>query len=152
MTAPIIDGMAGRVSSPVLIGRSNELERLHEALRLARDGRSSATLIAGEAGVGKTRLVTELAELASREGCAVLAGGCIDLGEGAMPYAPVVEALRGLIRRADPDELEAFPRPGPLRAGAADARPGSGDRGDRIGSQRRLGPGTAVRAAARRPR
>jgi ATP/maltotriose-dependent transcriptional regulator MalT len=99
--------MAVRVSSPVLIGRSDELERLRAALQLAHDGRSSATLVAGEAGVGKTRLVAELAERARTEGAVVLQGGCILLGDGALPFAPVVEALRGFVRRAHPDELDA---------------------------------------------
>ncbi len=108
MPALIIDGMAGRVSSPVLIGRSNELDHLRAALQLAQGGRSSATLIAGEAGVGKTRLVAEFAELAQSDGAVVLLGGCIDLGEGALPYAPVVEALRGLVRRSDVADLEGI--------------------------------------------
>src|ERR671931_1840285 len=104
MVELIIDGMAVRVASPILIGRSVELGRLRAALDLARAGRSSATLIAGEAGVGKTRLVTEFTEIAGRDGAVVLLGGCIDLGDGALPYAPVVEALRRLVRR-DGDEL-----------------------------------------------
>jgi DNA-binding CsgD family transcriptional regulator/tetratricopeptide (TPR) repeat protein len=106
MIGLIIDGVAVRVSSPVLIGRSSELERLRAALQLAVEGRSSATLIAGEAGVGKTRLTAELSGLAQDHGATVLLGGCIVLGEGALPYAPVVEALRSLVRRTDPDELE----------------------------------------------
>src|SRR5919197_2693528 len=107
MVELIIDGMAVRVASPILIGRSVELGRLRAELELARAGRSRATLIAGEAGVGKTRLVTEFTEIAADEGALVLLGGCIDLGDGALPYAPVVEALRRLIRRADGDELAA---------------------------------------------
>ena len=106
-TWPIIDGMAARVSSPVLIGRSSELDRLRAALGAAQRGHSRAVVIAGEAGVGKTRLVSELADLARTDGLLVLAGGCIDLGEGSLPYAPVIEALRGYVRRADPDELDA---------------------------------------------
>jgi DNA-binding CsgD family transcriptional regulator/tetratricopeptide (TPR) repeat protein len=104
--------MSVRVSSPVLIGRSTELARLRDALRLTSTGRSSATVVAGEAGVGKTRLLAAFTELAEAEGAVVLAGGCIDLGEGAMPYAPVAEALRGLVRRADPEQLEAVFGPG----------------------------------------
>ena len=37
----------------------------------------------------------------------MLSGGCIDLGEGSLPYAPVIEAFRGFVRRASPDELDA---------------------------------------------
>ena len=109
---PIIEAMAVRVSSPVLIGRSEESARLHAALEHARHGHSSATVIAGEAGVGKTRLVSDFALDAQLDGVVVMLGGCIDLGEGGLPYAPVVEALRGLARRADPDELESLLGPG----------------------------------------
>ena len=108
MTGLIIEGMASRVSSPFLIGRSIEVDRLRAALQLARERRSSATLVAGEAGVGKTRLVTEFADLARADGAEVLLGGCIVLGDGALPYAPVVEALRGLVRRVPADELDAL--------------------------------------------
>ena len=108
MTGLIIEGMASRVSSPFLIGRSIEVDRLRAALQLARERRSSATLVAGEAGVGKTRLVTEFADLARDDGAVVLLGGCIVLGDGALPYAPVVEALRGLVRRVPADELDAL--------------------------------------------
>ncbi len=104
----IIEGMATRVSSPVLIGRSVEFERLRAALRGAREGRSSAIVVAGEAGVGKTRLVSEFADFADRDGAVVLSGGCIVLGDGSLPYAPVVEALRGLVRRLSPEELDAI--------------------------------------------
>ena len=107
MAGAIIGGMATRVSSPVLIGRVDELGRLGAALRRAVDGQSSAILVAGEAGVGKTRLVSELAELARAEGAEVLQGGCILLGEGALPYAPVVEALRGLVRRTPATEIDS---------------------------------------------
>ena len=106
MTGVIIDPMAVRVSSPVLIGRSGEIGRLRASLQAAHEGHSSATLLAGEAGVGKTRVVAEITAIAQAEGAIVLVGGCIDLGEGSMPYAPVAEALRGLVRRADPEELD----------------------------------------------
>jgi DNA-binding CsgD family transcriptional regulator/tetratricopeptide (TPR) repeat protein len=104
--------MAVRVSSPVLIGRSDEAARLNAALDRARHGHSSATVIAGEAGVGKTRLVADFALDAQADGVVVMIGGCIGLGEGGLPYAPVVEALRGLARRADPEELESLLGPG----------------------------------------
>ncbi len=91
----------------MLVGRATELGRLRAALRLAEDGRSTAALIAGEAGVGKTRLMASFAEAADADGACVLLGGCLDLGEGAVPYAPIVEALRGLVRRMEPAELEA---------------------------------------------
>jgi DNA-binding CsgD family transcriptional regulator len=99
--------MAARVSSPVLIGRVDELGRLRAGLRRAVDGQSGAMLVAGEAGVGKTRLVSEFADLARADGAEILQGGCILLGEGALPYAPVVEALRGLVRRTAATEIDS---------------------------------------------
>ena len=54
--------------------------------------------VGGEAGVGKTRLVTRFAGQVRGSGGRVLLGGCIELGDGSLPYAPVVEALRGLGR------------------------------------------------------
>ncbi len=91
-----------RVSSPTLIGRTDELGRLAAVLRRTRDSHSAAVLVAGEAGIGKTRLISEFAEVARAAGSLVLVGGCIDLGEGGVPYAPIVEALRSWIR-ATPD-------------------------------------------------
>jgi DNA-binding NarL/FixJ family response regulator/tetratricopeptide (TPR) repeat protein len=139
MTGLIIDDMAVRASSPVLIGRSGEFGRLRAALELARDGRSSAILIAGEAGVGKTRLVAEFVELAQAEGAAVLLGGCIDLGDGASPYAPLVEALRGYARRADAEELDVVIGGG--RSELARLVPDLGPVSDESGSSLSVGSG-----------
>jgi DNA-binding CsgD family transcriptional regulator len=139
MTGLIIEGMAVRVSSPVLIGRSAEFDRLRSSLRLAMEGRSTAILVAGEAGVGKTRLVAESAALARRDGMIVLIGGCIDLGEGSMPYAPVAEALRGFIRKSDADELDAVL--GPNRTELARLLPDLGPVVDEPGSGLSFGSG-----------
>lgn len=129
----IIDAMAGRVSSPILIGRSSELERLRAAPGSA-DGEGAVTfLVAGEAGVGKTRLVGDVAAAVRADGGRVLLGGCVDLGDGSVPYAPIVQALRGLVRAAPPAELDAIVGPsrgelarlvpdlGPVDAAAAPA-------------------------------
>ena len=51
-----------RVSSPVLVGRSDQLSALDAALAEAGQGRPSAVMVGGEAGVGKSRLVREFAE------------------------------------------------------------------------------------------
>ena len=134
---PIIGEVSSRVSSPVLVGRAAELGRLQAALQLAHDGRSTTVLVAGEAGVGKTRLVASFAESAEAEGACVLLGGCLDLGEGAVPYAPIVEALRGLIRRTDPAELDAVIGHG--RTELARLMPDLGPVGEEPASGLRLG-------------
>jgi AAA ATPase domain len=61
-----------------------------------------------QAGVGKTRLVAEFAGRARAAGARVLAGGCVRLGEDALPYVPFSEALRGLVRSLDPAALDAL--------------------------------------------
>ena len=98
----MIDGVTRRGSSPVFIGRRAELDRLEESFDRAALGLPSLVLLAGEAGVGKSRLVSEFSARAEAAGAAVITGGCLDLGEGGLPYAPFVEAMRALARRLDP--------------------------------------------------
>jgi DNA-binding NarL/FixJ family response regulator len=86
--------MSGRISSPVFVGRGEELQRLQSVLDGAVAGSVGTVLVGGEAGVGKTRLLTEFRELAFSSGLRVLVGGCVDLGDGARPYDPFVAALR----------------------------------------------------------
>ena len=61
-------------------------------------GGPAALLIGGEAGIGKTRLITEFAAMASGTGARVLAGGCLDLGADGLPFAPFAAMLRELVR------------------------------------------------------
>jgi predicted ATPase len=81
---------------PSFVGRAEELQLLERALAAAAEGRGSTVLIAGEAGIGKTRLASELGERARGVGATVLSGRCIDLVGSGMPYLPLVEALRPL--------------------------------------------------------
>jgi DNA-binding CsgD family transcriptional regulator/tetratricopeptide (TPR) repeat protein len=94
--------VARRVSSSTFVGRSAELAELEAALADAAAGHPSLAFVAGESGVGKTRLLGELAAHAQAQGARVLSGDCVDLGEGELPYAPLVGALRGLVRSEDP--------------------------------------------------
>jgi DNA-binding CsgD family transcriptional regulator/tetratricopeptide (TPR) repeat protein len=89
--------MGGRVASPTLAGRLEELELLEAARRRAADGEPAVVLVGGEAGIGKTRLVAELTNRCAAHGTRVLSGGCVPVGDGALPYAPIVEALRALV-------------------------------------------------------
>jgi DNA-binding CsgD family transcriptional regulator/tetratricopeptide (TPR) repeat protein len=74
-------------------------------LERTRDGEPAIALVGGEAGVGKSRLVGELAGAASAAGFRVLTGQCIELGEEGLPLAPLVDALRSLARDMPGDEL-----------------------------------------------
>ena len=84
-------------SSPTFVGRIEELELLEAARVRAADGEPAVVLVGGEAGVGKTRLVAELAASCVVDGTRVLSGGCVPVGDGALPYAPIVEVLRALL-------------------------------------------------------
>ncbi|HEY3336598.1 MAG TPA: AAA family ATPase [Candidatus Limnocylindrales bacterium] len=86
--------MAARISSPVFVGRGDELQRLQAVLERARAGVAGTVIVGGEAGVGKTRLLSELRARAEAGGLRVLGGACVDLGDGAPPYDPLVAALR----------------------------------------------------------
>src|SRR5215218_5313847 len=96
LAAAILAGMAGGFTSQQFIGRADELRRLEVVLDRAEQGRPQVVLLAGEAGVGKTRLLLEFADRAGRRGMRVLAGGCVELGDIGLAYLPVVDALRGL--------------------------------------------------------
>jgi DNA-binding CsgD family transcriptional regulator len=95
---PMMASMSRRTSSPVFVGRRYELGRLESALDAAASGRPSLVLVAGEAGVGKSRLLAEFSARASGGGARTLVGGCLDLGEGGLPFAPFAEALKGLAK------------------------------------------------------
>ena len=100
--------MATRVTSTRFVGRATELEELSAALDAAAAGTPSLALVAGESGVGKSRLASELTDRAREAGARVLSGDCVELGEGELPYAPLLGALRGIAREGDP-ALDALP-------------------------------------------
>lgn len=105
-------GSMPRVSCPIFIGRTIELDGLERALEDAREGRPATRLIAGEAGIGKTRLVAEFMARARERGARVLVGDCLQLGDTGLPYAPFVGALRPVLRGRTADELDALVGPG----------------------------------------
>ncbi|HEY1366738.1 MAG TPA: AAA family ATPase [Gaiellaceae bacterium] len=92
------------------VGRLRELEELGCALDAAQAGTGSTVLVAGEAGIGKTSLASELAARAREGGFEVLLGRSIDLVGTELPYQPFVEALRplGTVERAGGSQLRVF--------------------------------------------
>ena len=86
-----------------MVGRADELDALTSAWQEARLDRSRVVLVGGEAGIGKSRLVEEL--IASVDDATVLVGGCVDLGDDALPFAPFAAALREPMRSAGVDDL-----------------------------------------------
>ena len=83
-----------RVSAGRMVGRDDELGRLLSLLDDAEAGRSVVALVSGDAGVGKSRLISEITALASGRGFTVLSGQCAELGD-SVPYLPLADALRG---------------------------------------------------------
>src|SRR5918999_1402234 len=100
--------MSTGVTSTRLVGRRLELAQLEAALADAADGQPSLGFVVGESGVGKSRLVAELQARAAADGARVLRGDCVELGDGELAYAPLVTALRPLVRDSDP-VLSALP-------------------------------------------
>ncbi|MCA1847051.1 MAG: AAA family ATPase, partial [Actinobacteria bacterium] len=87
----------------IFVGRAAELERLRQLWKEVVAGERRVALLAGEPGVGKTRLAAELAIRVHEEGGTVLAGRCDeDLG---VPYQPFVEALRHFVDHTPGPEL-----------------------------------------------
>src|SRR5271168_3987397 len=83
-----------RMSAGRMVGRDVELGRLLSLLEDAEAGRSVVALVSGDAGVGKTRLISEVTRLAAGRGFTVLSGQCAELGD-SVPYLPLADALRG---------------------------------------------------------
>ena len=96
--------MLDRVLSPVLVGRQDELSELEDALLAANRGDGRFVLLAGEAGIGKTRLATELSKRARKLGCDVLWGSCSD-AELVLPFLPFVEAVGNHLGERDPADV-----------------------------------------------
>jgi DNA-binding CsgD family transcriptional regulator len=91
-------GMVGEVLCPVLVGRWAEIQALESALAGALAGRGGCAVITGEAGIGKSRLIRELAQMASGRQVLVVMGRAVPASASA-PYRPVTEALLQLLRR-----------------------------------------------------
>jgi DNA-binding SARP family transcriptional activator len=108
---------ADDASRGVFVGRVSELAELDRALDQALAGRGRLVLVAGEPGIGKSRLIDELAGRARARGARVLAGRCWQAG-GAPAYWPWIRALAEL----GPDAYEPFsgvPEPPAATAGGA---------------------------------
>jgi len=101
--------MLGSVETTRLVGRHEELALLESALEQARGERPCITLVVGEYGIGKTRLMRELAVRARRQGIRVLAGECVPLDGGELPYGPIGSGLRNLPPDLVARALDALP-------------------------------------------
>lgn len=125
-----------RVLCEDLVGRQSEISLLEDALLAALRGDGGVVIVGGEAGMGKTRLVTELAARARRRGAIVVSGACSE-AELSLPYLPFLEAIGNHLATEDvvalsdrlgsaTEELaQLFPqmgRPGPAGSDAQQAK------------------------------
>src|SRR3984885_10407838 len=103
-------GMRSRLTSSHFVGRAGELAELQRAFDEAASGRPGLVLVGGDSGVGKTRLVSEFEqrlELRGEEarvggadspGVIFLRGQSLEQSDGDLPYAPLLSALRPVVR------------------------------------------------------
>ena len=92
------------------VGRQAEYETMLKKLADARNNRGSVILLAGEPGIGKTRLTEEFCEHAS-SGATVIRGNCYE-GDVSAPFGPWTEALRSLIEQTPDTDLRETLGPG----------------------------------------
>ncbi len=92
-----LEGLAGGI----FVGREREIGKLREAVDAALAGSGCLQLLVGEPGIGKTRVAEELATYATLRGAPVYWGRCRE-DDGAPAYWPWVQAIRQLVRDADP--------------------------------------------------
>jgi DNA-binding CsgD family transcriptional regulator len=90
------------VVCPVLIGRENDLQRLDRLMTQSQEGNGQIALIAGEAGIGKSRLVRE-AKARAPQGTVILEGACFQT-ESVLPYAPLLDLFRNFFEMHPPEE------------------------------------------------
>lgn len=114
-----------------LVGRDAELRELTGLLGVSSRHGAGHVLLSGDAGVGKTRLLHELADRVGAAGWLTFVGHCLDFGEGAPPYLPVAEII-DRIAATLPDVVdtvaESHPALGRLRPGRR--APGVADQAD----------------------
>src|ERR1700693_1683412 len=101
-----------RVVCPGFVGGEPEVTELEDALLAANRGDGQIVLLAGEAGVGKSRLAAELQRRATKIGMTTLSGGCSE-ADLALPYLPFLEALGNYLTAANLEQVRR--ELGPLR-------------------------------------
>ena len=79
-----------------LVGRTTEIAALVAAVEQAMTGSASVVVLDGDAGVGKTRVMSELVQRSRERGALTLIGHCVDLGDAPPPYLPFTEAFARL--------------------------------------------------------
>jgi DNA-binding CsgD family transcriptional regulator/predicted negative regulator of RcsB-dependent stress response len=90
---------------PILIGRTPMLTNLHSLIDQVRGGQGQVVLLCGEAGIGKSRLVTESKTYAATQGFLLLQGQCFPT-DRSCPYAPLLDLLRSHLATSSREQMD----------------------------------------------
>lgn len=90
------DVLVRRSTTIPLVSRQEQVASLLLAVGRASAGRPGFVLVGGDAGVGKTRLISHVAQVAEQAGASAVVVHCVDLGQVGIPYLPFTEALTQL--------------------------------------------------------
>src|SRR3954453_2737612 len=123
-----IGGLSAHRAGRGFVGRDRELADLVASVEDALGGQGRLLLIAGEPGIGKTRLGEQLADPAAARGARVEWGRCWE-GGGAPPYWPWAQIIRDVAEACDDQTLTAW-----LGSGAAFVGQMAPDLADRLGA------------------
>lgn len=93
-----------RLGPFAIVGRRRELSKLKDAVDTAISGLGSLFMLSGEPGIGKTRTALEIAGYALGRGAQVAWGTCWE-SEGAPPYWPWIQIIRGVIAERDTQDV-----------------------------------------------
>jgi DNA-binding CsgD family transcriptional regulator len=99
-----VDRLGAIHADSKLVGRQREMALLWDLFQAAAKGQPGVALVAGEPGIGKTRLLQAFADRIGQAEAAVLQGGASE-AEGMPPYLPFLEALGQYIRTTTPEVL-----------------------------------------------
>ena len=136
---PLPAALTGELGAGPFVGRAALLERLRERYALAASGQRQVVVLAGEPGIGKSRLAIEFARETHAEGATVLFGRSDP--ESPVPYQPFVTAVQHAMAHRESVTLPRRAGAGAVGAGAP--RPGAAPAPARAARPDRRGPGHA---------
>jgi tetratricopeptide (TPR) repeat protein len=95
------------LAESTIVGRDREVSRLTDAIEDLAEGRGSTWFLTGEPGIGKSRLAEEVGSITRERGMRTFWGRCWEAG-GAPAYWPWVQVLRGVLRTAEPGQVDPY--------------------------------------------
>src|ERR1700721_3231547 len=104
--------LVNRARAEAFVGRRDELAQLASAAKVAGSGHGQLVVSAGDAGVGKSRLVQEFCDQATRDGWTTATGGCVEVAAGALTYAALIGIFRHLNRHLGREGMAKLGGPG----------------------------------------